>query len=639
MTGGKKRKRANKETLEDLLARPVCYYCEKDFDDINVLTRHQRQKHFKCTTCGKQMHTAGGLGVHMSQVHKESLTMIQNALDGRQDPGIEIFGEEGVPESIVADRKQKITFAYFQMQREQGGGKPGGAANTDGGKKPKVTYEEETSEQRRARLQEHRERKRAEKEAKKAAEEGGGRDTPDTQGEVRWRMVISSLLRLTNLRDQNSDANMPDVGARDASTAAPGSLHAFGMGIPGQLPGSEMYQQQPPPPYGQIPNHFGQASPAGYPGYAPYGNYGQPPYAGGPPQNAPANHGAHGGYPNFKNHPPASLPQAAPTTLGQADHKSASPPARTSGLPAPGKGLPQRPSFALPNLSKEDMARMHGGHTNQPYGGLPGPATSPGAMAFGNPPPPSPYGPPNAQGGMPYQPQMNHSAGLAFRPQGSQPPQPVPGQMYGYHANGGAHQVGYGAALLPHSPGTGHASGHHGSTKGHHQNHGGAVEHLPGAEATQGAQRDQIDDLIASVTGERSQNVPDGAPKVQQMPVEHNASSMTGGDSAVLQQSEHAEGMKATGPAVEAVQTTTGAQPKDIAETAEPKSRKKKDKKKNEKDGHVKRLYTDDVYSPEETLARREKYRFTPRNTTQTTFSGEGEDRVTGAVDDGASEN
>lgn len=48
-------------------------YCERDFEDEKVLISHQRAKHFKCTRCSKKLNTAGGMRVHVVQVHKETI--------------------------------------------------------------------------------------------------------------------------------------------------------------------------------------------------------------------------------------------------------------------------------------------------------------------------------------------------------------------------------------------------------------------------------------------------------------------------------------------------------------------------------------------------------------------------------------
>lgn len=51
-----------------------CYYCDRVFEHEEVLIQHQKAKHFKCPTCNKKLSTAGGLVVHNSQVHKETIT-------------------------------------------------------------------------------------------------------------------------------------------------------------------------------------------------------------------------------------------------------------------------------------------------------------------------------------------------------------------------------------------------------------------------------------------------------------------------------------------------------------------------------------------------------------------------------------
>jgi hypothetical protein len=71
-----KKKRGHPD-VEELLARPWCYYCmyhlvchavklltcivgERDFDDLKILISHQKAKHFKCERCGRRLNTAGG---------------------------------------------------------------------------------------------------------------------------------------------------------------------------------------------------------------------------------------------------------------------------------------------------------------------------------------------------------------------------------------------------------------------------------------------------------------------------------------------------------------------------------------------------------------------------------------------------
>lgn len=58
LTMGKKKK--NHPDLDEILQRPWCYYCERDFDDLKILINHQKAKHFKCDRCGRRLNTAGG---------------------------------------------------------------------------------------------------------------------------------------------------------------------------------------------------------------------------------------------------------------------------------------------------------------------------------------------------------------------------------------------------------------------------------------------------------------------------------------------------------------------------------------------------------------------------------------------------
>jgi len=98
-------KKKNKQII-----RPWCWYCEREFEDEKVLMQHQKAKHFKCSMCPRRLNTAGGLAVHIQQVHKlepENLPRIENALSGRDGYEVEIFGMVGIPAPDVADYKRR----------------------------------------------------------------------------------------------------------------------------------------------------------------------------------------------------------------------------------------------------------------------------------------------------------------------------------------------------------------------------------------------------------------------------------------------------------------------------------------------------------------------------------------------------
>ncbi|KAJ4982189.1 hypothetical protein NE237_033026 [Protea cynaroides] len=90
---GKKKKRASKVW---------CYYCDREFDDEKILVQHQKARHFKCHVCHKKLSTAGGMSIHVLQVHKESVTKVPNAKPDRESTEIEIFGMQGIPPDVLA---------------------------------------------------------------------------------------------------------------------------------------------------------------------------------------------------------------------------------------------------------------------------------------------------------------------------------------------------------------------------------------------------------------------------------------------------------------------------------------------------------------------------------------------------------
>ncbi|KAK4237526.1 hypothetical protein C8A03DRAFT_44613 [Achaetomium macrosporum] len=159
-----KKKRGHPD-VEELLARPWCYYCERDFEDLKLLISHQKAKHFKCERCGKRLNTAGGLSVHMNQVHKETLTSVENALPNRQGLDVEIFGMEGVPDDIVQQHNQRIIQNFYTAQAERQAATGNPPRGQSGGQGPAKKIKYETPEELKKRLAEHRAKVAAQKAA------------------------------------------------------------------------------------------------------------------------------------------------------------------------------------------------------------------------------------------------------------------------------------------------------------------------------------------------------------------------------------------------------------------------------------------------------------------------------------------
>lgn len=130
--------------------RPWCWYCEREFEDEKVLMQHQKAKHFKCGMCPRRLNTAGGLAVHIQQVHKlepENLPRIENALPGRDGYEVEIFGMEGIPAPDVADYKRRKEIEL---------GLAAGSISQPQPKRPKIENRLLSEDELRAQLEAHK---------------------------------------------------------------------------------------------------------------------------------------------------------------------------------------------------------------------------------------------------------------------------------------------------------------------------------------------------------------------------------------------------------------------------------------------------------------------------------------------------
>lgn len=281
----------------------------------------------------------------MNQVHKETLSSVDNSLPNRQGLEVEIFGMEGIPAEVAQAHNQRIIAGFYQAEAERraatGNPTPGGGANPAGGQPKKPKFESPADLKKR--LAEHKARK-----AEQAAGSSSGGNTP---------MANSPMGQ--------------SPGAFNASPFPPpqatfGGTQGAGYGSFSQEPYTQpavayqqSYTQQPSfsgppgaqyqPQYSPPPQHpASQSFPP--PGYQPNQNFpsqqfgaGSPPGSfnsyQGPPSHTPP---THGGLPNR----PPSLP------------------------PAP--GLPQRPSFGAPAVPPYQMQQLHQGpppHQQSGWGG------------------------------------------------------------------------------------------------------------------------------------------------------------------------------------------------------------------------------------------------------------------------------
>ncbi|MCJ1442076.1 MAG: hypothetical protein MMC23_002568 [Stictis urceolatum] len=343
------KKKRNHPDIEEILSRPWCYYCERDFDDLKILINHQRAKHFMCERCGRRLNTAGGLSVHMNQVHKEQLNQIDNALPNRANLDVEIFGMEGIPEDVTQAHNQRVLSNYAQAEAERravtGNPAPGGSSQGSAPKKPKF----ESPSEMKKRLAEHK--------AKKAAEEAAAANAPQNGAGV--------------LQAEGNGPPSPAFGQAPYASTSPYPGQQMPYGAP---PGNTVYGNSPQP-YGQPNPQFApqqqppqfQPQPQGFNGPAP--PYGQPSFS--PTQQYPQ--------PGFQPPPfqagPQPFPSGPPRPSGAntppTQHRVQTPPQgmqsaqRQNSLPT-APGLPQRPSFNAPNVNAIQMQQMHQGQLPSP---------------------------------------------------------------------------------------------------------------------------------------------------------------------------------------------------------------------------------------------------------------------------------
>ncbi|XP_068574834.1 BUB3-interacting and GLEBS motif-containing protein ZNF207-like isoform X2 [Cebidichthys violaceus] len=99
--------------------KPWCWYCNRDFDDEKILIQHQKAKHFKCHICHKKLYTGPGLAIHCMQVHKETIDGVPNAIPGRIDIELEIYGMEGIPEKDMEERRRALEQKNQETQKKK----------------------------------------------------------------------------------------------------------------------------------------------------------------------------------------------------------------------------------------------------------------------------------------------------------------------------------------------------------------------------------------------------------------------------------------------------------------------------------------------------------------------------------------
>ncbi|KAF9266620.1 hypothetical protein L218DRAFT_857841 [Marasmius fiardii PR-910] len=356
-------KKKNKQVL-----RPWCWYCEREFEDEKVLMQHQKAKHFKCGMCPRRLNTAGGLAVHIQQVHKlepENLPRIENALPGRDGYEVEIFGMEGIPAPDVADYKRRKEIEL---------GLAAGSISQPPAKRPRTENRPMTEEELKAALEAH-----------KALMGGNNESAPaaDTSSSAVYGAPPQAYAAPPT--PVPSAPPVSGMGPPPPGISPPPFMPPPGMGVPGQPPffpppGMPGFPPGPPPQGFPIPPGFppppGMMPPPGMPppGMSPPSGMPPPPgvFPGAPPPGAmrppmppptfvPQQNAGSPFPPNNLSTPPSSTTPSTPTSLATGQVSSSQPP-----LPKP--ELKQtNPPFKKPtelkyqdaNFSPEELRALH----------------------------------------------------------------------------------------------------------------------------------------------------------------------------------------------------------------------------------------------------------------------------------------
>ncbi|KAG6829081.1 hypothetical protein H0H92_005792 [Tricholoma furcatifolium] len=322
-------KKKNKQII-----RPWCWYCEREFEDEKVLMQHQKAKHFKCNMCPRRLNTAGGLAVHIQQVHKlepekfvplgvdlsstdrliSSLPRIENALPGRDGYEVEIFGMVGIPAPDVADYKRRKEIEL---------GLSAGSISQPPPKRPKVENRPLTEDELRAQLQAHKALMGLSSSESAAPAEGS-----------------SAAAAVYNAPPQAYAA--PPTPAPPPLAGAPGGP-PMGMPTPGMVPPPGMFPGGPPPP-GAFPPIPGQPSP--FPPFMPPG--GPPLMPGMPPPGFPPGLGPPPFPPGMMPPPPGGQPGSSAIPRPPFPPPPQFVPAAGSPAPGPLPFTPPAPGITPP---------------------------------------------------------------------------------------------------------------------------------------------------------------------------------------------------------------------------------------------------------------------------------------------------
>jgi hypothetical protein len=305
----------------------------------------------------------------MSQVHKETLSAVDNALPNRAGLDIEIFGMEGIPEDIIQQHNQRVLTQYHQAEAERrvASGSTGAAGTGTAGTQPKKPKFESPSDLKR-RLAEHKAKLAAEQQ--NGGSSGGGTPLGANLNAAAVSRTQQTSRHLYSFEQQVTTPQYPQQQHFNGGPGNPQFNFPGGYGQPLQQttpfqPPNPAFPQQPPfspPPFQNqtsypAPQFPPQIMQSGAPQFQ-----GTP--LGGPPVGPPRPFGAGSPVQQF------GYQQQQPPRMHTPPQSGPPPQRSSSGSLPPAPGLPQRPAFGAPHVNHFQMQQMHQGQVpglpNQP---------------------------------------------------------------------------------------------------------------------------------------------------------------------------------------------------------------------------------------------------------------------------------
>jgi len=96
-----------------------CYYCDTRHEGELQLIQHQRHKHFLCRLCdpksyGRNCLSLSGLISHVRRSHRQEITEVPGAIEGRRSTDVEVSGMNGIPDQALDAFEERLAEEMIQ---------------------------------------------------------------------------------------------------------------------------------------------------------------------------------------------------------------------------------------------------------------------------------------------------------------------------------------------------------------------------------------------------------------------------------------------------------------------------------------------------------------------------------------------